>query len=111
MPHSFRKKFFAIKHATLEIFCGVASLVIDVVGSRYDIWFHVFPEFLILVFGHIEARLCVVVEPFGGASSGLIRMATPIRVETQFWILKGDRQLHITYHLINDHGITVLTTG
>lgn len=41
----------------------------------------------------------------------IITMDVPIRVKTSFWILKGDRQLHITYHLVNAEGITVLTTG
>jgi hypothetical protein len=34
-----------------------------------------------------------------------------VRVETDFWVLKSDVQLHLTYHLLNDQGIVVLTTG
>lgn len=38
-------------------------------------------------------------------------MKSPIRVETAFHMLKPDRTLHLTYHLLNQNGITVLTTG
>jgi len=42
---------------------------------------------------------------------GLLTMQTPLRVETRFWVLRSDVQLHITYHLLNDQGIVVLTTA
>jgi lipopolysaccharide transport system ATP-binding protein len=44
-------------------------------------------------------------------SDGLISMKSPIRIETEFWILTPDVRIHITYHLVNEHGIVVLTTG
>ena len=44
-------------------------------------------------------------------ADGLLTMQTAVRVETDFWVLKSDVQLHLTYHLLNDHGIVVLTTG
>jgi lipopolysaccharide transport system ATP-binding protein len=45
------------------------------------------------------------------SADGLISMQTPIRVETEFWILEPNRQIHLTYHLLNDQGIVVLTSG
>jgi lipopolysaccharide transport system ATP-binding protein len=44
-------------------------------------------------------------------ADGFISMDRPIRVETDFWVLVPGQQLHITYHLINDEEIIVLTTG
>ena len=44
-------------------------------------------------------------------SAGLISMQSPIRIDTEFWILTPDAKAHITYHLVNEHGIVVLTTG
>src|ERR1035441_8977664 len=44
-------------------------------------------------------------------ADGLLTMQTPVRVETDFWVLESDVQLHLTYHLLNDQGIVVLTTG
>ena len=45
------------------------------------------------------------------SKGSLISMQTSIRVETEFWVLESDVQLHITFHLVNDYGIVVLTTG
>jgi lipopolysaccharide transport system ATP-binding protein len=40
-----------------------------------------------------------------------ISMQTPFRIETSYWVLEESHQLHLTYHLLNDQGITVLTSG
>ena len=53
----------------------------------------------------------VQVLPGTSDANGLLTMQTPVRVETDFWVLKSDHQLHLTYHLLNDQGIVVLTTG
>ncbi len=49
--------------------------------------------------------------PETSGDDNLISMQTPFRIETEFWVLDASRQLHFTYHLLNDQGITVLTTG
>ena len=49
--------------------------------------------------------------PESGDDENLISMQTPFRIETEYWALDASRQLHITYHLLNDQGITVLTSG
>ena len=41
----------------------------------------------------------------------LITMQTAFQVETEYWTLLPGRVLHLTYHLVNDQGITVLTSG
>jgi len=46
-----------------------------------------------------------------GTGDGILNMQTPVQVDTDYWVLQSDVQLHITYHLINDQGIVVLTTG
>lgn len=43
-------------------------------------------------------------------TDGLIGMSDAVNVETEFWSLKPDRKVHITYHLLNEQGIIVLTT-
>jgi lipopolysaccharide transport system ATP-binding protein len=53
----------------------------------------------------------VVVRPESGRPDDLITMEDPIRVETEFWVMKPNELLHLTYHLRSDEGITVLTTG
>src|ERR1035441_4874623 len=53
----------------------------------------------------------VQVLPQTADADGLLTMQTPVRVEMDFWVLKSDVQLHLTYHLLNDQGIVVLTTG
>jgi lipopolysaccharide transport system ATP-binding protein len=45
------------------------------------------------------------------SADGLIGMDSPIRIDTDFWVLKPGLQLHITYHLSSDEGTVVLTTG
>jgi lipopolysaccharide transport system ATP-binding protein len=44
-------------------------------------------------------------------NSSLISMQTPFRIETEYWALNTSRQLHIAYHLLNDQGVVVLTSG
>jgi lipopolysaccharide transport system ATP-binding protein len=46
----------------------------------------------------------------GDAARELITMQTPVQVVTDFWVLLGGVRLHLTYHLVNHNGITVLTT-
>lgn len=41
---------------------------------------------------------------------GVISMQTPLRIETEYWVLRQGDPFHLTYHLINDQGIVVLTT-
>lgn len=43
--------------------------------------------------------------------NGLLTMQTPLRIETEYWVIKAGALAHITYHLLNDQGITVLTSG
>ncbi|MFN0279977.1 MAG: polysaccharide ABC transporter ATP-binding protein [Pyrinomonadaceae bacterium] len=43
--------------------------------------------------------------------SGIISMQTPINIETEFWSMIPDRNIHITYQLLNEQGIVVLSTG
>ncbi len=54
---------------------------------------------------------CVKVVPDGEASDGIISMQHPIKIETEFWATKADRPVHIAYHLLNEQGVVVLTTG
>ena len=42
---------------------------------------------------------------------GLIGMDSPVRIDTDFWVLKPGMHLHLTYHLVSDEGVIVLTTG
>ena len=53
----------------------------------------------------------VRVSPGDGLADGLITMQSPVRVETEYWVLKGGAQTHLTYHLVNDQGVVVLTSG
>jgi lipopolysaccharide transport system ATP-binding protein len=53
----------------------------------------------------------VRIVPDGGSHSDLLTMQTPLRVETEYWVITPGTATHLTYHLINDQGITVLTTG
>ncbi|MCX6907825.1 MAG: polysaccharide ABC transporter ATP-binding protein [Verrucomicrobia bacterium] len=49
--------------------------------------------------------------PADPVDNGLITMQTPVRVETDYWVLASGRTYHLTFHLVNDQGVTVLTTG
>ena len=62
--------------------------------------------------GNDDLRLrSIRIGPATGDLAGLITMQSPIQVETDYRVLKPGRTLHLTYHLINDQGVTVLTTG
>jgi lipopolysaccharide transport system ATP-binding protein len=51
------------------------------------------------------------ISPENDQSDGLISMQDPINIKTEFWSLTPDRTVNITYHLLNEQGIVVLTTG
>jgi len=53
-------------------------------------------------------RVAVAAVP--ASPDGTIGMQSPVRIETDYWVLRTARTLHITYHLFNDQGIVVLTT-
>jgi lipopolysaccharide transport system ATP-binding protein len=53
----------------------------------------------------------VRVAPVDARIDGVIGMNSPVRVDTDFWAVQPGLQLHLTYHLLNEQGITVLTTG
>lgn len=44
-------------------------------------------------------------------ADGIISMQNPINIETEFWCVSPNRTARITYHLLNEQGIIVLTTG
>ena len=46
-----------------------------------------------------------------GSTGPLLTMETPLRIETEYWVIKTGVSTHLTYHLLNDEGITVLTSG
>ncbi len=43
--------------------------------------------------------------------NSLLTMQSPLRIETIYWVMKNGADAHITYHLINEMGVTILTTG
>jgi lipopolysaccharide transport system ATP-binding protein len=49
--------------------------------------------------------------PAEDKDSSLITMQTLINVETKFWRLAEKRNAYLVYHLVNEQGIIVLTTG
>jgi lipopolysaccharide transport system ATP-binding protein len=49
--------------------------------------------------------------PDAGSSADLLTMQTPLRIETDYWVTDVGVATHLTYHLLNDHGIVVLTSG
>jgi lipopolysaccharide transport system ATP-binding protein len=53
----------------------------------------------------------VRVLPDGDPAGGLLTMQTPLNIETEYWVVKAGAATHLTYHLINDQGIIVLTSG
>ena len=53
----------------------------------------------------------VKIIPEGTSPEGLISMQDAINIETEFWTVTTDRAVHITYHLLNEQGIVVLTTS
>jgi len=53
----------------------------------------------------------VRVVPGGDVPADLLTMQTPLRIETEYWVVKVGVATHLTYHLISDQGIVVLTSG
>jgi len=53
----------------------------------------------------------VRVLPDDESTDGLLTMQTPLRIETEYWVIQSGARTHLTYHLLNDQGITVLTSG
>ncbi len=60
---------------------------------------------------HLVRIKRIQVVPQTHDDGNLISMQTAFQVETEYWALARDRIVHLTYHLINDHGIVVLTSG
>ena len=54
-------------------------------------------------------RICVTDGNDPGSTS--LSMQSEIQIETEYTVFATKALLHITYHLLNDQGITVLTTG
>ena len=44
------------------------------------------------------------------SSQTLLTMQGPLRIETEYWVVGKGALTHLTYHLLNEQGITVLTT-
>jgi lipopolysaccharide transport system ATP-binding protein len=53
----------------------------------------------------------VRVRALESVSDGSITMEDEIQISTEYWVLKPGETCHITYHLINHEGVTVLTTA
>ncbi len=53
----------------------------------------------------------IKVVPETDQAEGIISMQDTINVETEFWALTSSRAVHITYHLLNEQGVVVLTTA
>jgi len=53
----------------------------------------------------------VRVLPDDNSNDGLLTMQRPLRIETEYWATRVGVTTHITYHLINDQGVIVLTSG
>ena len=53
-----------------------------------------------------QVRVCPEVD----SMNGLLTMQGPLRIETDFWVVGKGALTHLTYHLLNEQGITVLTT-
>ncbi len=53
---------------------------------------------------------CISVTDGNDPGSRSLSMQTEIRIETEYTVHESNFLLHITYHLVNDQGITVLTT-
>lgn len=50
------------------------------------------------------------VAPAIEVEDGLIRMETPISVEVDYWRMAPDKVFHLTFHLVNENEVIVLTT-
>jgi lipopolysaccharide transport system ATP-binding protein len=53
----------------------------------------------------------VKVEANEGNHNGLLTMQCSLRIETEYWVVKEGVTTHITYHLVNEQAIVVLTSG
>ena len=53
----------------------------------------------------------VRVLPDTDSSDDLLTMQAPLRIETEHWVVKVGAPTHLTYHLLNEQGIVVLTSG
>jgi lipopolysaccharide transport system ATP-binding protein len=53
----------------------------------------------------------IAVRPQDPEKSPQIKMQSPFQIETEYWVRKKCAQLHITYHLLNEHGIAVLSSS
>jgi lipopolysaccharide transport system ATP-binding protein len=53
----------------------------------------------------------LAVEPEDTAPGARITMQEPFRIETEYHVRKNDATIHITYHLLNEQGLVVLTSG
>jgi lipopolysaccharide transport system ATP-binding protein len=53
----------------------------------------------------------VRVLPDDNSDGRLLTMQTPLRIETEYWVIKAGVMTHLTYHLLNDQGVIVLTSG
>ncbi|MEI6491216.1 MAG: ABC transporter ATP-binding protein [Verrucomicrobiota bacterium] len=60
---------------------------------------------------HIIRIKRVSILPDDDTPGNILSMQTPLRIETDFWVIQGGERTHLTYHLLNDQGITVLTSG
>jgi lipopolysaccharide transport system ATP-binding protein len=62
--------------------------------------------------GTQDVRVTAIhISPDSSSDDGTITMQTPITIQTEYQVFKPSMQMHITYHLMNESGITVLTTG
>jgi lipopolysaccharide transport system ATP-binding protein len=55
-------------------------------------------------------RVAVTPRNCNGAAA-FIAMETPIQLAVEYWVMAPGRKLHLTFHLLNDQGIVVLTSG
>ena len=53
----------------------------------------------------------VKIAPQSSQPDGMISMQAPINIETEFWSITPGRTVHLSYHLLNEQGIVVLTTS
>ncbi len=62
--------------------------------------------------GNELARVTAVrVRPAVDVEDGLIRMETPVSIEVEYQRMKPNGVFHLTFHLVNENEIIVLTTG
>lgn len=61
--------------------------------------------------GAVRIRKVQCRASINGTESDLITMQSGIRITTEYRTFEGGRMLHLTYHLVNENGIVVLTTG